>query len=161
MEDLNNQAREQGGPMRSEQDANRLRDAIANLKPADVKNAIESDRRHRELHLTITAPSAELAKAIADAAATVLTDARLKPVRGQLPDDRAVFAQIGRVGMDNIASSRGRDLLNAAIRVLIGVAAALALAFLLEYLDNSVRDEHDARTLLDLPVLGTIPRIRG
>ncbi len=158
MEDLNTQAAEQGGPMRSEQDANRLRDAIARLRVADVKNAIESDRKHRELHLVITAPSAELAKAIADAAATVLTDAKLKPVRGQMLDDHAVFAQIGRVGMDNIASSRGRDLLNAAIRVLIGVAVALALAFLLEYLDNSVRDEHDARRVLNLPVLGTIPR---
>ena len=38
------------------------------------------------------------------------------------------------------------------------ICLALALAFLLEYLDNSVRDERDARKVLDLPVLGMIPR---
>jgi capsular polysaccharide biosynthesis protein len=41
----------------------------------------------------------------------------------------------------------------------MGLVLALALAFLLEYLDNSVRDERDARRVLDMPVLGTIPKV--
>lgn len=158
MEDLNNQAQAEGLPMRGEEDANRLRAAIAPLSVAAVKSSISSDRRHRELHLTITAPSAELAKAIADASAVVLTEARIKPIRGQMLDDKAVFAQIARVGMQNIASSRSKDILNAIIRLIVGLVAALALAFLLEYLDDSVRDERDARRVLDVPVIGTIPR---
>jgi capsular polysaccharide biosynthesis protein len=158
MEDLNNQAQAEGLPMRGEPDAVRLGSEIARLSAGDVKNAIASDRRHRELHLTITASSAELVKGIADASAIVLTEARIRPVRGEMFDDNAVFTQIERVGMQNIASSRSRDILNAVIRVIVGLVAALALAFLLEYLDDSVRDERDARRVLDVPVIGAIPR---
>ena len=45
-------------------------------------------------------------------------------------------------------SSRSRDIINAVVRVMIGVVLALALAFLLEYLDSSIRDERDARKVL-------------
>ena len=97
--------------------------------------------------------------ALARAAATVLTELRLKPIEGQRIDDKPVFTQID--GYQGDESSRAaKELTNAAIRVIIGLAVALALAFLLEYLDSSVRDERDARRVLDLPVLGAIPRIR-
>jgi capsular polysaccharide biosynthesis protein len=62
--------------------------------------------------------------------------------------------------MEEIQSSTGREIINAGIRVLIGLVFALALAFLLEYLDNTVRDERDARRVLDMPVLGTIPKAK-
>ncbi len=42
---------------------------------------------------------------------------------------------------------------------MLGVVAAIVLAFLLEYLDNSVRDERDAKRILELPVLGAIPKL--
>ena len=45
---------------------------------------------------------------------------------------------------DQINSSKIKEAINAAIRIAIGLVAALALAFLLEYLDSSITDEHDA-----------------
>ncbi|MEP6775872.1 MAG: Wzz/FepE/Etk N-terminal domain-containing protein [Chloroflexota bacterium] len=135
-----------------------LRVEIGKLTLQDVKSSIDSDRAQRELHLTINSSSGELAKAIADASAIVLTDAKLKVVRGTLVNDEPAFSQIDDARVDSIQSSRSRDIINAVVRVIIGVVLALALAFLLEYLDSSIRDERDARKVLDLPVLGTIPR---
>ena len=160
MADLIKQNAEAGrtGDGRGQPQVTQLENEIGRLTPAHVRGAIEADRRHRELRLTVTTPSMELTKAVADAAGIVLTDARIQPVRGDMVDDLARFYQIDRVGPTNIESSRNQDILNAVIRVVIGLVAALALAFLLEYLDNSVRDERDAAQVLDLPVLGAIPR---
>jgi capsular polysaccharide biosynthesis protein len=135
-----------------------LQKIIHKLTLQDVKDSINSDRAQRELHLTINSKTGELAKAIADASAIVLTDAKLKVVRGTLVNDEPAFSQIDDARVDSIQSSRSRDIINAVVRVIIGVVLALALAFLLEYLDSSIRDERDASKVLDLPVLGTIPR---
>jgi capsular polysaccharide biosynthesis protein len=48
-----------------------------------------------------------------------------------------------------------RDAAGAAVA---GALIGLALAFLLEFWDDSVKTAAEAATLLDLPVLGTIPR---
>jgi hypothetical protein len=163
MKDLNEQSRDLAGPggapvVRGQDQVTQLENEIARLSPAQVRGAIGADRRHRELRLTVSTPSMELTKAVADASGIVLTGARIRPVRGEMVDDLAAFWQIDRVGPANIESSRGQEILNAVIRVIIGLVAALALAFLLEYLDNSVRDERDAAKVLDLPVLGSIPK---
>lgn len=50
-------------------------------------------------------------------------------------------------------------LLNIAIAVVVGLMAGIGLAFLLEYLDNTIRDEKDIETILDLPLLGSIQKI--
>lgn len=136
----------------------KLRADIGGLTLQGIKGSIDSDRAQRELHLTINSSTGELAKAIADASAIVLTDAKLKVVRGTLVNDEPAFSQIDDARVDSIQSSRSRDIINAVVRVIIGVVLALALAFLLEYLDSSIRDERDARKVLDLPVLGAIPR---
>lgn len=135
-----------------------LKADIAKLRPIDVKNSIGADRRHRNLHLTITGGTPELTKAIADSAAVVLTGSRIKPVMGEMVDDHARFWQMDAASFDNIESSRNKEIINAVTRAVMGIVAALAIAFLLEYLDNSVRDERDAQRVLELPVLGAIPR---
>ena len=126
----------------------------------DIKDSLQADRKHRELHVQVTGASKDEAKAMADAVTTVLTDAKLKPLKGTMVDDKPVFSEIDEATLDEIKSTRGKDLTNAAIRVIVGLVAALALAFLLEYLDSSVRDERDAARVLELPVLGTIPKSR-
>jgi capsular polysaccharide biosynthesis protein len=128
------------------------------LTNADIKGAMEVDRKNRELRVKVTAPTRDEAKEFANTIAMVLTDARMKPIRGPMVDDKPVFTQIDEATSDEIKSSRTKEVINAGIRVAISIAAALALVFLLEYLDVSVRDARDAENLLDVPVLGTIPR---
>lgn len=50
-----------------------------------------------------------------------------------------------------------RLVLNVAVAFVLGAMLAVGLAFLLEYLDTSVRTLEDVQRSLDLPVLATIP----
>ena len=128
------------------------------LTNADVKGAMEVDRKNRILRVKVTASSKDEAAEFAKTIGMVLTDAKMKPIRGPVVDDKPVFTQIDNATTDEIKSSKTKEYINAAIRVAISIAAALALAFLLEYLDVSVRDARDAENLLEIPVLGAIPR---
>ncbi|MDP1417441.1 Wzz/FepE/Etk N-terminal domain-containing protein [Peribacillus simplex] len=60
---------------------------------------------------------------------------------------------------ENPAPVKPSPLLNIAIAVVVGFMAGIGLAFLLEYMDNTIRDEKDIETLLDLPLLGSIQKI--
>ncbi|MEE3953527.1 YveK family protein [Peribacillus frigoritolerans] len=50
-------------------------------------------------------------------------------------------------------------VLNIAIAVVVGLMAGVGLAFLLEYMDNTIKDEDDIERLLELPILGSIQKI--
>ncbi|CAK6476294.1 putative capsular polysaccharide biosynthesis protein YwqC [Peribacillus frigoritolerans] len=60
---------------------------------------------------------------------------------------------------ENPAPVKPNPLLNIAIAVVVGLMAGIGLAFLLEYLDNTIKDEDDIERLLDLPLLGSIQKI--
>jgi len=51
--------------------------------------------------------------------------------------------------------------LNIIISAVVGLMLGVGLAFLLEYLDNTVKTEQDIEKLLELPVLGAITTIDG
>ncbi len=128
------------------------------LLPGMLRGVLEADRKQRELRVRITGTSIGETSELAKAVAMVLTDAKLKPISGQMVNDKPVFTQIDAATADQIKSSKSKEAINAAIRVAIGLVAALAFAFLLEYLDGSLRDERDAQRILELPVIGAIPR---
>lgn len=52
-----------------------------------------------------------------------------------------------------------RPMVNVAITFIVSLMAAVGLAFLLEYLDNTVKKEEDVENLLGLPVLGIVARM--
>ncbi|MEA3573942.1 YveK family protein [Peribacillus frigoritolerans] len=60
---------------------------------------------------------------------------------------------------ENPSPVKPNPLINIAIAVIVGMMAGIGLAFLLEYMDNTIRDERDIETLLDLPLLGSIQKI--
>ncbi|KAF1678010.1 YveK family protein [Bacillus mexicanus] len=49
-----------------------------------------------------------------------------------------------------------KPLLNIAIAFAAGLAGSIGLAFLLEYLDHTIKSEEQLESLLDIPVLGTV-----
>jgi capsular polysaccharide biosynthesis protein len=51
------------------------------------------------------------------------------------------------------------SIMNIAIAVVVGLMAGVGLAFLLEYMDNTIKDEDDIERLLELPILGSIQKI--
>ena len=52
-----------------------------------------------------------------------------------------------------------KPLLNMAIALVVGLMAGVGIAFLLEYLDNTIKTEEDIQNVLGLPILGAIPKI--
>ncbi|UYX51968.1 Wzz/FepE/Etk N-terminal domain-containing protein [Bacillus thuringiensis] len=60
---------------------------------------------------------------------------------------------------ENQSPIKPRPMLNVAIAFVVGLMAAVGLAFLLEYLDNTVKKEEDVESLLGLPVLGIVARM--
>ncbi|MFI8493286.1 YveK family protein [Peribacillus butanolivorans] len=60
---------------------------------------------------------------------------------------------------ENPTPVKPSPLFNIAIAVVVGLMAGIGLAFLLEYMDNTIKDEKDIETLLDLPLLGSIQKI--
>lgn len=113
------------------------------------------DKQHRLMSMTVTWGDSAQAQQIVAAAVKNLSDNNAK-----------YFAQLGSAGatvevIDQPTVSRVgpslREQLDIPIRVLIALLAGLALAFVLDYLDNSVRDAHDAETL-GLNVIAEIPR---
>jgi capsular polysaccharide biosynthesis protein len=60
---------------------------------------------------------------------------------------------------ENQSPIKPRPMLNVAIAFVVGLMAAVGLAFLLEYLDNTVKKEEDVENLLGLPVLGIVARM--
>ncbi len=60
---------------------------------------------------------------------------------------------------ENQSPIKPRPMLNVAIAFVVGLMASFGLAFLLEYLDNTVKKEEDVENLLGLPVLGIVARM--
>lgn len=60
---------------------------------------------------------------------------------------------------ENQSPIKPRPMLNVAIAFIVGLMASFGLAFLLEYLDNTVKKEEDVENLLGLPVLGIVARM--
>lgn len=60
---------------------------------------------------------------------------------------------------DGQSPIKPQPLLNVAIALVVGLMAGVGLAFLLEFLDNTVKTEQDIEKLLELPILGIISEI--
>ncbi|MCM3386834.1 Wzz/FepE/Etk N-terminal domain-containing protein [Ureibacillus chungkukjangi] len=60
---------------------------------------------------------------------------------------------------DNPSPVKPNKMLNVAIGVVIGLMLGLGLAFLLEYLDTSIKSEQDVEDILGLPIIGIVSPI--
>ena len=123
------------------------------ISKGNISAAVEKQRRLMSMSVTWNNP--EQAQKIADAAVTNLSDNNAKYF-AQLGASGAMVAVIDQPVVSQVGASL-REQLDIPIRILIALLAGIALAFLLDYLDNSVRDARDAEAL-GLRVIGEIPR---
>ncbi|MEH7367335.1 YveK family protein [Priestia megaterium] len=61
---------------------------------------------------------------------------------------------------DNIAPVKPQPLLNIVAAIVIGLMVGTGLAFLLEYLDNTIKTEQDIESILEIPIMGVITNIK-
>ncbi len=120
-----------------------------------ITSATRTERQHRLITISLESGSSEQAAQLAQAvqqAVEVDLDAFLEGLYGagelqlELTDEVGPFPISGGL----------RSQLDVPLRVVLALVAAVALAFALDYLDDSVRSRQEAETIVG-PVLGEIP----
>lgn len=123
------------------------------VRKGNISAAIEKQRRL--MSLSVTWDNAEHAQKIADAAIKNLSENNAKYF-AQLGSTGAMLTVIDKPVVVPVGKSL-REQMDIPIRVVIALLAGIALAFILDYLDTSVRDARDAEAL-GLRVVGEIPK---
>jgi len=125
------------------------------VRPGAIQGATSPQKLHRILTITVSASSAEQAMEIARAISDTLRQSA-GTFLPQLSADNAAIAVIDPPALVPAGPSL-RQRLDLPLRIVLAIAAALGLAFLLDYVDESVRDRDDVEAL-GLTVLAEVPK---
>ncbi|MED3878752.1 YveK family protein [Priestia megaterium] len=107
------------------------------------------------VEITVKDPSPHLAAQIANKTAEVFKDQVSKIMK---VDNVSVLSKAEV--KDDVSPVKPQPLLNIAIAIIVGLMVGVGLAFLLEYLDNTIKTEQDIESILELPVMGAITNIK-
>ncbi len=115
---------------------------------------VTNEKDSQVIAVTVEDKNPKLARDIANTTAEVFKNevAKLMNVDNVTVLSKAEVAE-------NQSPIKPRPMLNVAIAFVVGLMASVGLAFLLEYLDNTVKKEEDIESLLGLPVLGVVARM--
>ena len=128
---------------------------VTDVKVGKGNFAAAIEKQRRLMSMSITWGNAAQAQKIADAAVQNLSENNAKYF-SQLGSSGATLSVIDKPVVTPVGKSL-REQMDIPIRVVIALLAALALAFIFDYLDTSVRDARDAEQL-GFRVIGEIPR---
>ncbi|MBM7702292.1 YveK family protein [Metabacillus iocasae] len=103
------------------------------------------------VEVTVQDPDPHVAAAIANTTATVFQNEIVKIMN----IDNVSILSKAEVGVDP-SPVKPQPLLNIAIAIVVGLMIGVGLAFLLEFLDNTLKSEQDVEQVLELPVMGVI-----
>ena len=149
--------------MHSEAFASEVRRELAtgrnlNVDVNTIINSTRTKKTHRFIDVTVTSATPEDGKEIAEAISRLLSDPpRIAQYLAALTAYDTQMRVISPPETHRANTIPGL-ISEVGLRTLIGLLIGIALAFLLDYLDTSVRSRDEAEDLLRLPVLGTIPR---
>lgn len=115
------------------------------------KIQVSSAENSQVVTVTVTDPKPAIATQIANTTVKTFQDA----IPGIMNVDNVKVLSTAEV-KENPAPVSPKPLLNIAIAIVLGGMVGVGIAFLLEYLDNTIRTEEDIEKELGLPVLGVI-----
>src|SRR4051812_37506857 len=118
------------------------------------KITVQSEADSQVVNVTVQDPDPQVAVNIANTTAEVF---QKEIVEIMSVDNVNILAKA--TVAENQGPVKPQPLLNIAIALVVGLMAGVGLAFLLEYLDNTVKTEQDIEKLLGSPVLGSIAMI--
>lgn len=133
-----------------------LKDVIVNLElemsveELAEKISVTPVKETEIMRITVTDTNPRIARNIANETANVFMEevARIMNVDNVQTIDRAELP---------VAPIKPNKLLNIAIAGVLGVMAGLFIAFLREYMDNTIKTPEDIEKHLDLQIIGMIP----
>jgi capsular polysaccharide biosynthesis protein len=125
-----------------------------------ILNATRTKKTHRFIDITLTTPTFEQGDQIAASISRILSD----PAHLAIYMKALTAYNTQMTVVTPPVTHRANTLLGLiseiALRTLIGLFVGIAAAFLIDYIDPSVRSRREAEEVLQLPVLGQIPRTR-
>lgn len=127
------------------------------MTPKQLSNQIQvtNSQDSQVAHIVVQDTNARLAVKIANTTAAVFK----KEVPKIMSIDNVSI--LAKAQLDEALSPvKPQPFLNIAIAVVVGLMAGVGLAFLLEYLDNTIKNEQDVERILQLPVIGVISVIK-
>lgn len=129
---------------------------LGNAIPANsIKRVLTTEKTHRILTLTVTTGDPVQTQQIADAIRATLEE-RAPDYFIQLDSESAMLRVIDDPEVEQ-EMGPARVALELVLRTLVALLAGVGLAFLLHYLDPSVRSASEIERLTGLPVLAEIP----
>jgi capsular polysaccharide biosynthesis protein len=146
------------GNVFSEVVAARVRATGIDIGGGEVQSAIAASREHRVLTVTVQSGDSARAEAIAREATAELEVAAFDYIGLPSPDAGSVVVVIDQPGPAGPDTSRARLLL--LLQVIAAAGAGVLLAFLVDYLDDTLHDGESTAATLDLPHLASVPTER-
>ncbi|MDG0030626.1 Wzz/FepE/Etk N-terminal domain-containing protein [Priestia sp. Y58] len=126
------------------------------MTPKQLSNQIQvtNSQDSQVAHIVVQDTNARLAVKIANTTAAVF--------KNEVPKIMSIdnVSILAKAELDeSLSPIKPQPLLNIAIAIVVGLMAGIALSFLLDYLDNSIKDEQDIDQIMELPVIGVISLI--
>lgn len=129
------------------------------VAPETIQAGLRADNVHRTVIISSNAATPETAEALVGGAVTVLQDYGLKYWNRRPGNESGLrIAVLDPVGGAGPLSNRRQLLLNVGLRAGLALAAAVGLALLLHYFDDTLRERRQVEEGVGLPVIGTIPK---
>lgn len=127
-----------------------------NTTPTALNNQItvNNEQNSQVVNISVQDPNPSVAVDIANTTANVFQTEIVKLMK---VDNVSILTPA--ILADNPAPVKPDPILNMAIAAVIGLMLGVGIAFLLEYLDTTVKNEQDVEELLNLPILGLISPI--
>src|SRR5438477_7728597 len=125
---------------------------------ATIMSATRTKKTHRFIDITVTTATFEEGTQIAGSISRILAD---QPHLAQYLQALSAYnthLSIVTPPVTHRANTALGLTSEIALRTLIGLLVGIGLAFLIDYLDPSVRTRQEAERVLELPVLGEVPR---
>ncbi|MGA5690602.1 YveK family protein [Cytobacillus pseudoceanisediminis] len=117
----------------------------------DSKITVASEKESQVIAITVQDPDPYTAADIANTTAKVFQN---EIVNIMNVDNVSVLAKASV--KENVSPVKPNTILNAVIAFIVGITVSIGLAFLLEYLDNTIKNEQDVEQSLEVPLLGVI-----
>ena len=142
-------------------------------RDASVQSFIDSDLKATQQQITDT--QTELQRLLSLPSPSTDEQNQIQTLQGRLVSLRQAYTTLLASSSDSGANlltvvdqalpatgpSSPRVLLNTALAAFVGLLLAIGIAFLLEYLDDTVKSGGDVEALVGVPTLGAIIRMKG
>src|SRR5438105_3631712 len=127
---------------------------------ASIMSATRTKKTHRFIDVTVTTSTFEDGQTIAGSISRILNDPNHLAIYLKALTAYNTQMSVVTPPVTHRANTVPGLISEIALRTMIGLLVGIGAAFLVDYIDPSLRSRQEAELLLQVPVLGEIPRTR-